>query len=102
MIRKRVNLAFNHSDRFGATTMGQPPKRQAAAQAFIESLLQLEQTFEPTDSKPAQSAERLSLQNSPAVPNVSEEFTQEPTPFGLSNFEEAIADLEQFLQNNQT
>lgn len=103
MIRKRVNLTFNTSDRFGATTMGQPqPERQAAAQAFKESLAQLEQTFEPIEPKPANSMEELPLPTSLAMPDASEPCTQEITQFDLSSFEDAIADLEQFLQNNQS
>lgn len=97
MNRKRVNLAFNTSDRFGAETMGQPqPERHAAAQAFIESLAQLEQTFEP-----AESVEELSPQT-PEMPNASDQSTQESAQFSLSSFEDAIADLEQFIQSNQT
>jgi hypothetical protein len=99
MIRKRVNLAFNHSDRFGAKTMGQP-QRQAAAQAFMESLAQLEQTFESAESKPVESVEELPLQNSPVMPDVSEQSPPEPAPFSLSGFEDAIADLEQFIQSS--
>jgi len=103
MIRKRVNLTFNTSDRFGATTMEQPQtERQAAAQVFKESLAQLEQTFEPIEPKPANSMEELPLQTSLAMPDASEPYTQEITQFSLSSFEDAIADLEQFLQNNQS
>lgn len=103
MIRKRVNLAVNISDRFGAITMGQPePERQAAAQAFVESLAQLEQTFEIAKPKPAESVEELLPQESLVSLDDSKQPPQEPTPFSLSSFEDAIADLEQFIQSNQS
>jgi hypothetical protein len=108
MIRKRVNLTFNISDRFGVVTMGQPqPERQAATQAFMESLAQLEQTFEPIEPKPAESVEKLPSQTASAIPDASEPSTQDPSnqdsvQFSLSSFEDAIADLEQFIQSEQT
>lgn len=83
--------------------MGQPqPERQAAVQAFIESLAQLEQTFEPIEPNPAESIEELSPQTSLAIPDASESSPQEITQFSLSSFEDAIADLEQFLESRQT
>lgn len=69
MNSQRVNLAFSNSDRFGAKTMGQPqPERHAAAQAFIESLAQLEQTFEPIES-----VEEPALQ-APETPDASQKL----------------------------
>ncbi|MEX0272545.1 hypothetical protein AB3R30_25870 [Leptolyngbyaceae cyanobacterium UHCC 1019] len=83
--------------------MGQPPpERQAAAQAFMESLAQLEQTFEPAESKPAKSVGESLPQNSPAMPDTSKQATQETTQVSLSSFEDAIADLEQFIQSNRS
>lgn len=100
MIRNKVNLAINISDRLGAKTMGQQhDDRRAATQAFIESLAQLEQTFEPAESE---SADRLPPHNLPSSLNASEQSCQDPAPFSLSSFEDAIADLEQFIQSNQT
>ena len=97
MNSQRVNLAFNTSDRFGAKTIGQPqPERHAAARAFIESLAQLEQTFEPTEP-----IEQPTPQV-PETPDASQKITQEAAEFSLSSFEDAIADLEQFIQSNQS
>lgn len=96
MIRNRVNLAFNNSDRLGAKTMGQHDDRRAAAQAFMESLAQLEQTFEPAEFVEEVSPETLE------TPAASQQFPQESTQFSLDSFEDAIADLEQFIQSNQT
>jgi hypothetical protein len=98
MIRKRVNLAVNTSNRFGAKTMSQQhEERHAAAQAFVESLTQLEQTLES-----AELVKKHSLPQSPAKLDPSEPSTQESAQFSLSRFEDAIADLEQFIQNNQS
>ncbi|MBM0743494.1 hypothetical protein JOY44_18065 [Phormidium sp. CLA17] len=71
--------------------------RRAAMQAFMESLAQLEQTFEP-----AELVENLPPQNSPSSLCASEQATQEAAQFSLSSFEDAIADLEQFIQNSQS
>ena len=103
MNSQRVNLAFNTSDRFGAKTIGQPqPERHAAAQAFIESLVQLEQTFEPVESEPVESEKQLPPQKSPETADASDHSTPESAQFSLSSFEDAIADLEQFIQSNRS
>lgn len=108
MNSQRVNLAFNTSDRFGAKTIGQPqPERHAAAQAFIESLAQLEQTFEPVESEPVESEpveseKQLPPQKSPETADASDHSTPESAQFSLSSFEDAIADLEQFIQSNRS
>ncbi len=103
MIRNKVNLAINISDRLGAKTMGQPhDDRRAATQAFIESLAQLEQTFEPAESEPAEPADSLPPPNPQSSLNASEQSCQDSASFSLSSFEDAIADLEQFIQSNQS
>ena len=108
MNSQRVNLAFNTSDRFGAKTIGQPPpERHAAARAFIESLAQLEQTFEPVESEPVESEpveseKQLPPQKSPETADASDHSTPESAQFSLSSFEDAIADLEQFIQSNRS
>ena len=108
MNSQRVNLAFNTSDRFGAKTIGQPqPERHAAARAFIESLAQLEQTFEPVESEPVESEpveseKQLPPQKSPETADASDHSTTESAQFSLSSFEDAIADLEQFIQSNRS
>ncbi len=96
MIRNRVNLAFNHSDRLGAKTMGQHEDRRAAAQAFMESLAQLEQTFKPAEFLEELSPETLE------TPEASKQSPLESAQFSLDSFEDAIADLEQFIQRSQT
>ncbi len=96
MIRNRVNLAFNNSDRLGVKTMGQHEDRRAAAQAFMESLAQLEQTFEPIKSVEELPPETLE------TPAASQQSPQKSAQFSLDSFEDAIADLEQFIQSNQT
>ena len=108
MNSQRVNLAFNTSDRFGAKTIGQPqPERHAAARAFIESLAQLEQTFEPVESEPiesepVESEKQLPPQKSSETADASDHSTPESAQFSLSSFEDAIADLEQFIQSNRS
>ena len=108
MNSQRVNLAFNTSDRFGAKTIGQPqPERHAAARAFIESLAQLEQTFEPiesepVESEPVESEKQLPPPKSPETADASDHSTPESAQFSLSSFEDAIADLEQFIQSNRS
>lgn len=80
--------------------MGQPPQeeRRAAAEAFIESLTQLEQTLEA-----AESVDKLPLQKPSAPPDVVKQTPPlDSAHFSLSNFEDAIADLEQFIQSQQS
>ena len=57
---------------------------------------QLEQTFEPTEP-----IEQPTPQV-PETPDASQKITQEAAEFSLSSFEDAIADLEQFIQSNQS
>lgn len=64
--------------------------RRAAAQAFMESLDQLQQTLEPSESppKPAYSSQRTV--KSPSI-----------WAFDLNSFEDAIADIDQFIEQSQ-
>jgi hypothetical protein len=77
--------------------MGQPQQdiRRAAAEAFKQSLDQLQQTLESTQepSKPPQT---------PRPEPTPKPVTDRSVPFDLSAWEEAIADIEQFIQQQQT
>lgn len=84
--------------------MSQPPHedRRAAAAAFIESLTQLEQTLELAEAiESTEAMDELPPQKFSAPPDASNRVSKPDTAqFSLSSFEDAIADLEQFLQNN--
>lgn len=62
--------------------------RHAAAKAFIESLDQLHETLQTADRQPVQ------LQKHTA----SEPDTRPLDKFDLSSFEQAAADIEQFME----
>lgn len=62
--------------------------RRAAARAFVESLEQLHETFQKPDEHPAK-AENHPL--APPPPPVSSSC------FDLNSFEQAVADIEQFM-----
>ena len=68
----------------------QQEARRAAAQAFIESLEQLEQTLESVNEKPSP-AESTPYQSAKTAPQPEAEFD-------LNVWEEAIADIDQFIQ----
>ena len=68
--------------------------RYAAARAFIESLDQLQETLQPVDIQPAL----------PAVPENDNQNRADASladPFDLNSFEQAVADIEQFIQKRQ-
>ncbi len=75
--------------------MGQPQYeiRRAAAEAFKQSLDQLQQTLESTQepSKP----------HPPRREPAPQPTTDRSAKFDLSAWEEAIADIEQFIQQRQ-
>lgn len=68
--------------------------RHAAAEAFIESLDQLQQTLLPADSQPV-------LPTRPTPRKRPEPVTNASAQFDLGSFEQAVADIEQFIQANQ-
>lgn len=68
--------------------------RRAAAEAFFESLEHFEQTIEADDEKVApQQPQNKAPQPKPANP---------PVQFDLASLEDAIADIEQFIQQQET
>lgn len=64
--------------------------RYAADRAFIESLNQLQKTLQPTEPPAVQPMPPANGSNDGA-----------PDPFDLSNFEQAVADIEAFIQTRQ-
>lgn len=68
--------------------------RYAAARAFIESLDQLQETLQPSEAQPV-------------VPTAAGKDphrradTSPADPFDLSSFEQAVADIEAFIQTRQ-
>jgi hypothetical protein len=63
--------------------------RLAAARAFIESLDQLQETLQDSPTPPAPHLDQpLSAENS-------------PVEFNLATFEQAIADIEAFMERQQ-
>jgi hypothetical protein len=70
--------------------------RHAAAKAFIESLEHLQQTLEPLEDSSA--APAPCPRNNHAV----DLSTQAPAQFDLEALEDAIADIEQFIQKRTT
>ncbi|NJP11873.1 MAG: hypothetical protein HC866_22335 [Leptolyngbyaceae cyanobacterium RU_5_1] len=69
--------------------------RRAAAKAFIESLEQLHQTFESPNGQatPPTSHARNGRHSTTSVDS--------PTQLDLNSFEDAIADIEQFIQKQK-
>ncbi|MBD0311729.1 MAG: hypothetical protein ICV86_02215 [Microcoleus sp. T3-bin5] len=68
--------------------------RRASAQSFFQSLDEL---FDSIESNSSQVAEPQS--RSPQAKSSSPPKKARPAKINLSDFEDAIADLEQFLQN---
>lgn len=64
-------------------------QRHAAAKAFIKSLDQLQETLQSTDSRAA----------SPPRSRRSEPCS--PAQFDLNSFEQAVADIEQFMERQK-
>ncbi len=75
--------------------MGQPQHeiRRAAAEAFKQSLDQLQQTLE--------SPQELSQSHFSRPEPAAQTPSDRPTKFDLGVWEEAIADIEQFIQQRQ-
>ncbi|PSB25994.1 hypothetical protein [Stenomitos frigidus] len=67
--------------------------RYAAARAFIESLDQLQETLQPADEVVSPMAPE---HNNPSSTNASVE-----DQFDLNSLEQAVADIEQFIQKRQ-
>ena len=68
--------------------------RYAAARAFIESLDQLQETLQPSEAQPV----------APTAPEKANYRKPEVAPsdlFDLSSFEQAVADIEEFIQKRQ-
>ncbi len=78
--------------------MGQQQQevRRAAAEAFIESLEQLQQTFAPEDKTAIPTIDQYEPDQPEDLADQSSNHTL--SDFDLSSFEEAIADLEQFIE----
>jgi anthranilate/para-aminobenzoate synthase component I len=68
--------------------------RRAAAKDFIEALDQLQERLQSTDNQPTQPV------RSPAPKPVEPEIS--PMPFDLNAFEQAVADIEEYIQQKQT
>lgn len=73
----------------------QQDTRRAAAQAFYESLEQLQQTLESAEDKAAPPPTSSNRANSHAQATETE---VELTTFDLNVWAEAIADIDQFIQ----
>ncbi len=71
--------------------------RRASAQAFFESLDELLDSIEANSSQPAQ-PKSLPPQPLPSSPPKQ----AKPAKINLSDFEDAIADLEQFIQKKHS
>ncbi len=69
--------------------------RYAAARAFMESLDQLQDTLQPADSQSVPPPV-LPTDSQPSQADVSAS-----DQFDLSSFEQAVADIEQFMQTRQ-
>lgn len=77
--------------------------RRASAQAFFESLDELFDSIESSSTQPAQ-AKSPPPQTGPSTPQAGPSTgPQKPKPakINLSDFEDAIADLEQFIKNKK-
>jgi small-conductance mechanosensitive channel len=75
--------------------------RRAASQAFIESLEQLSQRLESPDGELSEDISESSIApplNHPPQPPVPEEDAQ----FDLKALEEAVEDIEQFMQSQRS
>lgn len=70
--------------------------RRAASEAFMESLEQLQETLKPNDYLPAE----LSKTGSRSSSENGHSNHTSPS-FDLTLFEQAAADIEQFLQNEK-
>lgn len=68
--------------------------RRASAQSFFESLDELFDSIESNTSQPAQPKSPPPQAKSSSPPKKAR-----PAKINLSDFEDAIADLEQFIQN---
>ncbi|MGL5063856.1 MAG: hypothetical protein ACRC62_28040 [Microcoleus sp.] len=68
--------------------------RRASAQAFFESLDQLFDSIESNNNQPAQAKPQPPQPQSPTPPQ-----KPKPAKINLSDFEDAIADLEQFIKH---
>lgn len=67
--------------------------RYAAARAFMESLDQLQETLQPSEAQPTPTApEQVDHRRGDAASS---------DPFDLSSFEQAVADIEAFIQQKQ-
>jgi hypothetical protein len=75
--------------------MNQPQRelRRAAAQAFMESLEQLQTTLQSSENPPR----KLVVQ----PPSGFSKPEAAPTAFDLHSFEQAVADIEQFIERNK-
>jgi hypothetical protein len=71
--------------------------RRASAQAFFESLDELFDSIEANSSQPEQ-PESPAPEAKPSTPPKR----ARPAKINLSDFEDAIADLEQFIHNKQS
>lgn len=71
--------------------------RRASAQAFFESLDELLDSIEANSSQPAQ-PKSLPPQPLPSSPPLK----AKPAKINLSDFEDAIADLEQFIEKKHS
>jgi len=74
--------------------------RRAAAQAFMQSLEQLQETLQPVDDQmpqpKVQQTSKATVQPVKAVPVEPE--VAHPSAFDLSSLEQAVADIEEFIQ----
>ncbi|MCU0545753.1 MAG: hypothetical protein MUE44_26900 [Oscillatoriaceae cyanobacterium Prado104] len=77
--------------------------RRASAQAFFESLDQLFESIESNTSQPPQAKSPPPQPQSPTPQTQPSTGPQKPKPakINLSDFEDAIADLEQFIKTNK-
>jgi hypothetical protein len=75
--------------------MNQPQRelRRAAAQSFMESLEQLQTTLQASENPPS----KLIVQPSKELPQPE----VKPANFDLHSFEQAVADIEQFIERNK-
>ncbi|UBF24586.1 hypothetical protein K9N68_23285 [Kovacikia minuta CCNUW1] len=69
--------------------------RRAAAKEFIEALDQLQERLQFTDGQPG-------VQSiAPPNPQPAKPEPQEPLQFDLHAFEQAVADIEEYIQQKQ-
>lgn len=79
--------------------MDQRELRRAAAQAFSESLEVLQQGLQPVDNPPA--ASKITGSESKVSPVASAPSTPTSSP-SLAAWEEAAADIEEFIKSQQS